>query len=129
MATARSFPYDHTNYTLVRQQDMGKADVASATDFAIFRSRAKVIVTAINLVVVSAASLAAVLITALRGASVAATYTLTSATSAGLVTAINCGLTIHSIGELFSLRHNDIGDYHIVYEYQVIPEETLYTRA
>ena len=124
----RSFAYDDPNYTLVRQHDAGVGDVASATAFAKFRSRVKVIVNAISVVVTSASSAAKVVFTVLRAASANTTFTIVSATSVGAATVLSCAITLLSAGDLLSITQADgAGDYHVLYEYNVIPGESLYS--
>lgn len=126
MGTLRSFAYDDVNYKEVRQH-CATGDVASATAFAQFRSRASVVVSRIVLAVASVASVAKVVFTVERAGSVNTTFTLASCTTVGNVTQVAVDITLAST-ELLALKHNDTGDYTILYEYQVLPGETMYAR-
>lgn len=121
-----SFSYDHPHYTVVRSHDAGIADVASAVEFAKFRSRLKVLVHTVDLVVNSAASVASAIVTILHNGSVAALATWDSANSAnrGLTKTIN--RTLASVGDRLGLMHDQGGgEYHVVYTYQVLPGGTV----
>lgn len=128
MGTARSFAYDDPNYTIVRVQYCDTADVASATAFARFRARAKIVVNSVAVMVTSASSAAKVIFTVERDGSANTTFTIVSATSAGALTIAPLNVTLDSLG-LINLKHSDTGDYQVVYEYQVLPNENMYTRA
>jgi hypothetical protein len=126
--TLRKQSYDHPNYTVVRHHFCDTADVASATAFARFRCRAKVVVTGVSVVVISAASAAKVVFTVQRAGSANTTFTIVSATSAGALTAAQVAVTLDSL-QLINLVHSDTGDYQVCYEYQVLPEESLSARV
>ena len=123
----RSFAYDDLNYTLVRQRSYPPANVASATAFAIFRSRVKVVVSSITLIVTSAASATKVIFIAQRGGSTNTTFTLAKATSIGEMTVVSCTITLDSVGEALNLVHDEKGIYHVLYEYNVVPTGSLYS--
>jgi len=124
----REFRYDNPNYTVVRQaQFLSGGTGASATAFAQFRSRVKVVVNAITVVVNSASSLAKVVFIAQRGGSTNTTFTIASCTSVGAMTVVACAITLASAGDLLNLVHNDIGGYHVLYEYNVVPTGAVYS--
>lgn len=127
MSTLRSYNYDHPNYTFVRTHTAHGA-VASAVKFAQFMSRAQVVINAINLRIASAASLVSVLITVTRGNSVNTILSITSATSAGLVTTWPVSILMTSMGDVVEMTHNDKGEYTITYEYQLVNGESMYER-
>ncbi len=131
MGTLRSFPYDDPNYVVVRQFDAGNADAnASTTAFAKFRSRVAVVVTGITAVCTSAHSAAKVIFTVTRGGSANTTFTIVSATSAGAMTVAAVAITLLSAGDQLAITQSEGGgETHILYEYQVLPEQTLYTRV
>jgi hypothetical protein len=125
MPTLRGYNYDHQNYALVRTHTAHGA-VASAVKFAQFMSRAQVLINAISLRIASAASLVSVLITVTRGGSVNTILSITSATSAGLVTTWPVSILMTGMADAVEMTHNDKGEYTITYEYQVLANETLY---
>ena len=127
MGTARDFAYDDANYKIVRTHYCDTADVASATAFARFRARAKIVVNSVAVIVTSASSAAKVVFTVERDGSANTTFTIVSATSAGALTIAALNVTLDSMG-LINLKHSDTGDYQVVYEYQVLPGEDLYSR-
>ncbi len=126
MGTLRSFAYDDPNYKLVRTFTSTSGDVASATDFAKFRSRAAVVISHAILEVMSVASVAKVVFTLNRNASVNTTFTLASCTTVGNITQVAVDITLLSAGDVLSVQHDDTGDYRIIYEYQILPGESLY---
>lgn len=128
MATLRNYNYDHQNYTQTRLH-VAHGAVASAVPFAQFTSRAQVTINAVNLRIASAASLVSVLITLTRGGSVNTIFSLTSATSAGLVTTWPVSILVASLGDAIQLTHNDKGEYTIQYEYTIVPMESLYEKG
>ena len=127
----RSFAYDHPNYTLVRVHDAGisATALASGTAFAHFRSRVKVVVNAITIVVTSAASVGAVTFAALRGGSATGVApAIVSATSVGAMTTTSCAITLASAGEALTLTKNEgAGEFHVLYEYNVVPTGSMYS--
>ena len=129
MSTLRNYNYDHANYAFIRVHNFAMtAAIASAVPFARFISRAQVLINAVNLRIASAASLVSVLITLTRGGSVNTIFSLTSATSAGLVTTWPVSILISSLGDAIQLTHNDKGKYDIQYEYQVLNGESFYEK-
>ena len=131
MGTLRSFSYDDPNYTVVRQQCTAIDDIAASTaQFGKFRSRVAVVITAATIVAHSQASVAKVVYTVLRNSSVNATITIASATSAGAYTTTSLDMTLLSAGDLVSvLSDSGGGEYQVLYEYQILPEQSLYKRA
>jgi len=124
--TSRNFAYDHPHYTVARSHDAGIADVASATEFAKFRSRLGVLVHTVDVVVNSAASVASAIITILHNGSVAATLTFDSANSVGVVATKTINRTLASVGDRLGLMHDQGGgEYHVVYTYQVLPGNSV----
>jgi len=124
----RSFAYDDPNYTVTRQFCPDKADIASsAATFAEFRSRVKVVVNAITAYLVSAASAASAVYTVLRAGSANTTFTFGTGT-AGNMTVISCAITLESAGDLLCVKSGQGGgEYQILYEYNVIPGQSLYS--
>jgi len=131
MATLRAFAYDDPNYTVVRTFTSAVEDpAASTTKLAQFRSRVACVVNGITLIVSSAASVAKVIYTVMRNNSVNTTFTIASATSAGAYTINALDITLLSAGDLLNvLSDSGGGEYQIIYEYQVLPSESLYKRA
>lgn len=139
MGTLRGFAYDHPNFTVVRQFDTGVADPGTSTvAFAKFRSRVKAVVTAVSIVTTSASSAAKVIFTLARSTAGAAgsantTFTLTTCSSVGDTNSygtFSCAVTVDSAGDLLYLTTSEpTGEYHVLYEYQILPDQTLYTRA
>jgi len=131
MGTLRSFAYEDPNYTVTRQHSIVSAPAASNVTFAKFRSRAAIVVNRLILAVNSVGSAAKVIFTAYRGTSLHATFTMDSCTTVGNVTQISMNCTLLSTGDMIGLRGDDgaKGTFHIVYEYQVLPGESLYVTA
>lgn len=131
MSTLRSFPYDHPNYTLVRTHAATHAATASNVSFAKFRSRVATVINQLTIAVASVASAAKVVFTIYRNSSLMNTYTLASATTLGNVTAVSLDVTLLSAGDFIGIRSDDgaKGDFQVIYEYQVLPNQSLYTRA
>jgi len=129
MATLRDFAYDHPNYTVVRTYHSGSNDMASAVGMATFRSRVACVVTRLVMAVESVSSVAKVTFTVERGGSVNTTYTLASCTTVGNITQVSLDITLLSAGDLLAVKHNDTGDYTILYEYQVLPGQSFAVRA
>lgn len=131
MGTLRDFAYDDPNYAVVRQWISPVEDpAASTTKVAQFRSRVACVVNGITVVVSSAASVAKVVYTVMRNNSVNTTFTIASATSAGAYTIAALDLTLLSAGDLLNvLSDSGGGEYQIIYEYQVLPGQSLYKRA
>lgn len=129
MGTLRNFAYDDPNYTLTRVQNapIQAQDVASAAAFAQFRSRAATIVHHVILEVTSVASAAKVIFTLNRNNSVNTTFTLVSCTSLGAQTSVSVNVTLLSLNDYLSLKHDEVGEYRVIYEYNVIPGQSLYT--
>jgi len=131
MGTLRSFAYDDPNFSLVRQFCTSVDDIAaSTTQFGKFRSRVAIVVNAATIVAHSAASVAKVVFTILRNSSINTTITIVSATSAGAYTIAPLAMTLLSAGDLVSvLSDSGGGEYQVLYEYQILPTESLYKRA
>ncbi len=131
MGTLRSFAYDDPNFTVVRTFTTPVEDpAASTTKLAVFRSRVACVVNGITVIVNSAASVAKVAYSVLRNASVNTTFTIASATSAGAYTIAALDITLLSAGDvLHVVSDSGGGEYQIIYEYQVLPSESLYKRA
>jgi hypothetical protein len=131
MGTLRAFSYDDPNYSMVRQVCTAVDDIAaSTTQFGKFRSRVACVVNAAVIVAVSAASVAKVIYTILRNSSINTTVTIVSATSSGAYTLTALDMTLLSAGDLISvLSDSGGGEYQVLYEYQILPSESLYKRA
>ena len=131
MGTLRAFSYDDANYSVVRQFCSTVDDIAASTaQFGKFRSRVAVVVNAATIVAHSAASVAKVIYTILRNSSINTTVTIVSATSSGAYTITALDMTLLSAGDLISvLSDSGGGEYQVLYEYQILPSESLYKRA
>ena len=133
MGTLRSFEYDHPNYTLVRTeqlQQVAGASLASTVAICPFRSRVAVVVNAITLIVSSVASAAKVVFVANRAGSANTTFTMASCTTAGNVSTYSVAITLASAGDALTITKSDSqGEFRFIYEYQVLPTESLYARA
>ena len=134
MATLRNFSYDHPMYRMVHQWDAGQIDMTSSTAvYAKFRSRMAVVITAVTAYVASASSAAKVIFTMTRGGSANTTFTIAQAStalSAGNMTVAPVAITLLSAGDQLGIKTSEpTGEYHILYEYQILPSESLYARA
>jgi hypothetical protein len=133
MGTLRAFRYDDPNYTVVRTaqfQQVAGASLASTAAIAPFRSRVAVVVNAITVVCSSAASLAKVVFVANRAASANTTFTMSDCLTVGNLTTYAVDITLLSAGEALTITKSDTqGEFRFIYEYQVLPSESLYARA
>ena len=133
MGTLRAFRYDDANYSMVRTaeyQQVAGASLASTVGICPFRSRVAVVINAITVVCTSAASLAKVIFVANRAGSANTTFTMTDCLTVGNSTTYPMDITLLSAGEALTLTKSDTqGEFRVVYEYQVLPSESLYARA
>ena len=124
MAT-RNFQYDHPHYRVVHQQvcDQNTVAVATAVEFATFRSRLNVLVHTVDIIVQSAGTVASEILTLLFNGSVYTLKTFDSANTVGRVATLTIARTLASIGDKLALMHSLSagGAYIAVYTYQVLP--------
>jgi len=133
MGTLRNFRYDDPNYTMVRTeqfQQVAGASLASTAVIAPFRSRVAVVVNSITVVCTSVASLAKVIFVANRGGSANTTFTMSDCLTAQNNTTYPVAITLLSAGEALTITKSDTqGEFRFIYEYQVLPTESLYART
>lgn len=128
------YNYDHPNNTVRREHYVPNGFTASATDFAPFRCRQKVLVKAIHIIPKSVGSASDILRVVRNGTEVGS-ITPSANTSAGsfpstlgtrLTLTLTANNTLHSLGDLMTLRHDNTGGvYDVTYEYHVLYDSTV----
>lgn len=132
---ARGRQYDHPDFHIRREFLLVNQSAASATDFAFFRTRQKTYVYAVHIIVKSASSADERFYVIKKSATttLATTNTLTPATGGSVggattapssytitITTLN---TLVSMGDVFSLRHDNTGGiYDVIWEYAVLTD-------
>lgn len=130
MANIIASQYDDPNFTVLREQRFCAVQgPASATDFAHFRSRNKVLIRSVHVVMRSAASGTAGSLHFTRSAVTIASKTV-SAASVGysMVITLTTNNTLATITEVAAIRMTgaaDKGKWDVLYEYQILPPMTM----
>jgi septal ring-binding cell division protein DamX len=131
--TVASQRYDHPQYLVRHETLMKDQSGASATDFAVFRTANKVIVTHCHIRIVSASSANERFYVVKAGPTIATMKTLTPATggSAGSMPSslpsrytltLASSNTLRSLGEYMALRHDNAdGVYDVIWEWYIAP--------
>jgi len=118
--------YSHSDYTGLRELWLNRVQcpAASATDFAHFASRNKILVRAAHIWVRSACSATAGSLHVCRSTVTIASKTVASMGDTGthFCITLTANNTLHTITEVLSLQqsNNEDGEFDVLYEYQVL---------
>lgn len=116
-------PYDHPNYTQMRQHTASTAVAAAGAQIPLtFRSRVAAVVTGIGVVLGSASSVTLILTLRFNN-SIAAILTLSnSANEVARAFTMTANYTLTSLTDRFEIdAAKDKGDLTVVYEYRIVP--------
>ncbi|MDY6893896.1 MAG: hypothetical protein SVO01_00535 [Thermotogota bacterium] len=122
--------YDDPHYNIMREARYSSVQgPVSATDFAHFRSRSKVLLHAVHVKMMSAASGTAGSLHYTRSAATLVSKTVSSASVGfSMCITLTTNNTLHTISEIAAIRMTgaaDKGKWDVIWEYEILPFSTI----